>query len=79
LAHLTGITQADSGTTADIAAEKCNLDQVRRGIRRARPVSLNNSAIGRHSTGNAGRRNYRSSMHEDYSAVPKTVSPRLRR
>ena len=37
---------------------------------------LNNNAIDRRNTCNAGRRNYRSSMREDYSAVPKTVSPK---
>ena len=40
---------------------------------------LNNNAIDRRNICNVGRRNYRSSMREDYSAVPKTVVPRLRR
>src|SRR5262249_15130040 len=40
---------------------------------------LNNNAIDRRNTCNAGRTNYRSSMREDYLAVPKTVCPRLRR
>ena len=39
---------------------------------------LNNSAIDRRSTCSGGRRNYRSNMRADYSAVPKTVFPRLR-
>jgi hypothetical protein len=41
--------------------------------------SLNDSAIGWRSTGNAGRTNYQSSMRDNYSAVPKMVSPRMRR
>src|SRR5215467_10615365 len=36
---------------------------------------LSNSAIVRRSTCNGGRRNYRSSMREDYSAAPKTAFP----
>jgi ABC-type sugar transport system substrate-binding protein len=53
-------------------------------VKEAVPVSLdarelNDNAIDRRNTCNAGRRNYRSSMREDYSAVPKTVFPRLRR
>ena len=38
-----------------------------------------NNAIARRNTCNVGRRNCRSNMHADYSAVPKTVCPRLHR
>ena len=41
-----------------------------------RGMSFNNNAIDRRNICNVGRRNYRSSMREGYSAGPKTGVPR---